>query len=69
MPRSPFTLAGTVHIASAPVPPDVHGLVVHADGFTIATEGRAVLVTMAPAVAVEMAHRLLRGAAKAQGEK
>ncbi|RYZ87528.1 MAG: hypothetical protein EOP04_11510 [Proteobacteria bacterium] len=69
MPHVPFSLAGTIHIASAEVPPDVLGLVVHADGFTVVTEGRAVVVTMPPAAAVELAHRLLRGAAKAQGRE
>lgn len=64
MPPSAPLVAGSARISSAEVPPDVHGLVVHADGFTVASEGRAFLVRLAPADAAVIGRHLLHGAAK-----
>lgn len=56
----PHTLAGSVRITPAEVPADVHGIVVSASGFTIASEGRAFIVSMSPEAAAAMGRHLLR---------
>lgn len=68
MPIAFATPAGSVQITAADTPADVHGLVVHADGFTVAAGGRAFMVTMAPEVAAEIARHLLRRRGQGDGE-
>jgi hypothetical protein len=55
---------GAAHIELRETPPDVCGVVVHGDGFTVAANGLAMMVRLAPAEAKRVAHRLLLGAAK-----